>query len=104
MTPSRAAVTDVTPPGTTAIADRAAIDRALATVADVIAPGTTVTPEDGGTTLRVTAPGTAPAALIRLGADAHRLRAALAAESVASTGLTIDEGGTVRIGLSRGSR
>jgi coenzyme F420-0:L-glutamate ligase/coenzyme F420-1:gamma-L-glutamate ligase len=104
MTPSRAAVTDVTPPGITAIADRAAIDRALATVADVIAPGTTVTPEDGGTTLRVTAPGTAPAALIRLGADAHRLRAALAAESVASTGLTIDEGGTVRIGLSRGSR
>jgi coenzyme F420-0:L-glutamate ligase/coenzyme F420-1:gamma-L-glutamate ligase len=114
MAPDRAAIgpTTVTSgiaPGTTATADQAAIDRALATVADVIAPGTTVAPDHGSTALRatalrVTAPGTTVAALIRLGADAHRLRAALAAEGLVSTGVTTDAGGTVRIGLSGGSR
>jgi coenzyme F420-0:L-glutamate ligase / coenzyme F420-1:gamma-L-glutamate ligase len=77
----------------------AAVDRALALVADVVAPGTTVIPAEvlpanGATAaLRLTLPGAAAAgALIRLGADAQRLRAALAAEGVASVLLTDDDG------------
>ena len=61
-----------------------AVDRALATVAGVLAEGTTVTTADGS--LRLTpAPGAGAAAWMRLGADGHRLRAALAAEGVPST-------------------
>jgi coenzyme F420-0:L-glutamate ligase/coenzyme F420-1:gamma-L-glutamate ligase len=76
----------------------AAVDRAMALVADVVAPGTTVVPAevlpDNGATaaIRVTPPAATPAALIRLGADAHRLRAALAAEGVASILLTDGDG------------
>jgi coenzyme F420-0:L-glutamate ligase/coenzyme F420-1:gamma-L-glutamate ligase len=81
-------------------ARRAVVERALATVADVLAPGTTVAFEGGGTVaIRVTGAGTTPGALIRLGADAHRLRAALAAEGVAATHLTTDDG-TVLIEVS----
>jgi coenzyme F420-0:L-glutamate ligase/coenzyme F420-1:gamma-L-glutamate ligase len=78
--------------------DPAAVDRALTTVADRIAAGTTVSaaeilPENGATAaLQVSPPSMAPAALIRLGADAHRLRAALAAEGLASVALPHDNG------------
>ena len=80
-----------------------AVDRALATVAGVMAEGTTVTaasalPEGTGAALRLTPPpGAGPAAWIRLGADAHRLRAALAAEGVASAVLPQDDGLLVAI-------
>jgi coenzyme F420-0:L-glutamate ligase/coenzyme F420-1:gamma-L-glutamate ligase len=78
--------------------DPTAVDRALVAVADTIGPGTIVTPaevlpENGATAgLRLIPPAATPAALIRLGADAHRLRAALAAEGVASAVLTDDDG------------
>jgi coenzyme F420-0:L-glutamate ligase/coenzyme F420-1:gamma-L-glutamate ligase len=101
-----ATVADDAPPTATTDAapvDRDAVDRALATVAEAIAPGTTVTAEDGGTALRVGTAGTTPAALVRLGADAHRLRAALAAEGVTSSHATADDG-TVRIGLTGAGR
>ena len=39
-----------------------------------------------------TSPGAGPADWMRLGADAHRLRAALAAEGVGSTVHTADDG------------
>jgi coenzyme F420-0:L-glutamate ligase/coenzyme F420-1:gamma-L-glutamate ligase len=77
--------------------DAAAVDRALATVAGVVAPGTGITRADGGTSLHLSPPGPTAAALIGLGADAHRLRAALAAEGVASEALIRDDGVTVRI-------
>jgi coenzyme F420-0:L-glutamate ligase/coenzyme F420-1:gamma-L-glutamate ligase len=77
--------------------DPAAVDRAFATVAGVLGPGTTVT---GATMLRLTPPAVTPEALLRLGADAHRLRAALAAEGVASTLLIDDNGGRVLLTLS----
>jgi coenzyme F420-0:L-glutamate ligase / coenzyme F420-1:gamma-L-glutamate ligase len=80
----------------------AAVDRAVALVAGVVAPGTTVIPigvpteilPDNGATaaIRLTSPAATPAALIRLGADAHRLRAALAAEGVASVLLLDGDG------------
>jgi coenzyme F420-0:L-glutamate ligase/coenzyme F420-1:gamma-L-glutamate ligase len=81
----------------------AAVDRALSTVEGRIAPGTTITmaevqPEDGVAGLRLTPGGTAAAALIRLGADAHRLRAALAAEGLVAQSLIED--GTVLIAIS----
>jgi coenzyme F420-0:L-glutamate ligase/coenzyme F420-1:gamma-L-glutamate ligase len=63
------------------VVDRAAIDRALATVAGAVSPGTAITVADS-VTLALTPPATTPADLMRLGADAHRLRAALAAEGV----------------------
>jgi coenzyme F420-0:L-glutamate ligase/coenzyme F420-1:gamma-L-glutamate ligase len=75
-----------------------AVDRAVALVADVVAPGTTVIPAevlpDNGATaaIRLAPPAPTPAALMRLGADAHRLRAALAAEGVASVLLTDGDG------------
>jgi coenzyme F420-0:L-glutamate ligase/coenzyme F420-1:gamma-L-glutamate ligase len=65
------------------VVDRAAIDRALVTVADAVSPGTAITVADA-VTLALTPPATTPADLMRLGADAHRLRAALAAEGVTS--------------------
>jgi coenzyme F420-0:L-glutamate ligase/coenzyme F420-1:gamma-L-glutamate ligase len=77
--------------------DAAAVDRALATVVGVLAPGTGITRTDGGTALHLRPPMSGAAALIRLGADAHRLRAALAAEGVASEALIRDDGVTVRI-------
>jgi coenzyme F420-0:L-glutamate ligase/coenzyme F420-1:gamma-L-glutamate ligase len=76
------------------------VDRALATVAGVIAPGTAVAaagilPDNGATAaLRLTPAQPTPAAFLRLGADAQRLRAALAAEGVASAVLA-DHGGAL---------
>ena len=85
--------------------DPAAVNRALATIAPVIAagtafrmsppePGSGSTP-DGQTAERLPAGATAavhcspagsdPAALVRFGADVHRLRAALSAEGLEST-------------------
>lgn len=61
--------------------DTAAIERAVAQVAPVIGSRVTVAPP----TIHLTAPSSDPAALVRLGIDAHRLRAALAAEDLAST-------------------
>jgi len=77
--------------------DAAAVDRALATVSGAVAPGTGITRSDDGTALHLSPPEPAAAALIRLGADAHRLRAALAAEGVVSEALFRDDGVTVRI-------
>jgi coenzyme F420-0:L-glutamate ligase/coenzyme F420-1:gamma-L-glutamate ligase len=67
--------------------DRAALGRAMTTVSRAIASGTVLTATDAATAaVRCTAPpGSGPAGLIRLGADVHRLRAALAAEGLAST-------------------
>ncbi|GIG89418.1 coenzyme F420-0:L-glutamate ligase [Plantactinospora endophytica] len=94
--------------------DRAAVDRALRTVAGVIAPGTlcTLVTDDarvrarlGGTVpshgyahralLDCAPPGPAgidPGVLIRFGADLHRLRAALAAEGIGSAVLPAGSG------------
>lgn len=65
-------------------ADLAAVDRALATVAPAIGPDTRLVRE-GDRVLCALDSTEDPSALIRLGADIHRLRAALAAEGVAST-------------------
>jgi coenzyme F420-0:L-glutamate ligase/coenzyme F420-1:gamma-L-glutamate ligase len=99
--------------------DLAAVDRALATVAGSIAPGTAIGPAEvppgvgvaglrlipaagnsaagnsaaGNSAAGNSAAGTS-AALIRLGADAHRLRAALAAEAIA-TQIVIEDGAVV---------
>jgi coenzyme F420-0:L-glutamate ligase/coenzyme F420-1:gamma-L-glutamate ligase len=88
--------------------DRSAVDRAIALVAPMLAPGTTavaVTADGAGAgpaaplVLRCAAPDVPPGepgevapggpgdafgAALRLGADVHRLRAALAAEGIAS--------------------
>ena len=83
--------------------DPSAVDRALATVAGAIAAGTAVTradvlPENGATAaLRLTPAGDTPAALMRLGADAHRLRSALAAEGLSSEALPQPDGLLVAI-------
>jgi coenzyme F420-0:L-glutamate ligase/coenzyme F420-1:gamma-L-glutamate ligase len=82
----------------------AAVDRAVATVAGVIAPGTTVTaaellPEGATAALRLTPPAEGgPATWMRLGTDAHRLRVALAAEGVASA--VLPEAGGLLVALS----
>ncbi|AVT31444.1 coenzyme F420-0:L-glutamate ligase [Plantactinospora sp. BC1] len=102
------------PDGTDAGPDRAAVDRALRTVAGVVAPGTvwtlvtderrvrdrlggTAPPRVPGTVaLLDCAPpgpaGTDPGVLIRFGADLHRLRAALAAEGLGSAVLPAPAG------------
>ncbi|HEU4348718.1 MAG TPA: coenzyme F420-0:L-glutamate ligase [Actinoplanes sp.] len=71
--------------------DGAAIDRALAVVAGSMAPGTSIS--RGGAALRLAPPpGAGPAGWMRVGADAHRVRAALAAEGIASAARTGDTG------------
>jgi len=83
--------------------DPAAIGRALATVADFLSPATTVTPADPGSTpsaLHLSTRDHTPAGLMRLGADGHRLRVALAAEAVASVALPHEDG--IRLSLSPG--
>jgi coenzyme F420-0:L-glutamate ligase/coenzyme F420-1:gamma-L-glutamate ligase len=66
-----------------AAVDAAAVRRALATVAPVVAAGTEFTL--AGATVRCAPPPDAgPAGLVRFGADVHRLRAALAAEDVST--------------------
>ncbi|MFG1952128.1 coenzyme F420-0:L-glutamate ligase [Micromonospora sp. NPDC048830] len=94
-------------------ADPAAVRRAIAAVADVIAPGTVlthVTDDEVRAALVVTVPGwperatglilgepaapVDPADLVRLGADLQRLRTALAAEGVPSALLPPPAGST----------
>jgi coenzyme F420-0:L-glutamate ligase/coenzyme F420-1:gamma-L-glutamate ligase len=56
-------------------------------------------PHNGATAaLHLTTRDTTPPGLIRLGADAHRVRAALAAESIATVALPHEDG--VRLDLS----
>jgi coenzyme F420-0:L-glutamate ligase/coenzyme F420-1:gamma-L-glutamate ligase len=74
----------------------AAVERALATVAGHLAAGTTVAAADPAA-LRLTTTGSGPAAWAALGADAHRLRAALAAEGLTSTMTTGDDGVLIRV-------
>ncbi|MER7168260.1 coenzyme F420-0:L-glutamate ligase [Micromonospora sp. NPDC000207] len=99
-------------------ADPAAVRRAIATVAEVVAPGTTFTLVDdevratlvatmpqwptGATGLVLASPAdpTSPAALVRFGADVQRLRTALAAESVASVPLPPPVDGTAVAALA----
>ena len=84
--------------------DPAAVDRAVTLVADLIAPGTTIVPAetipDNGATaaLHIAARNTSPVACMRLGADVHRLRAALAAEGVRTVVIPHDDG--IRLDLS----
>ncbi|GLY01154.1 MULTISPECIES: coenzyme F420-0:L-glutamate ligase [Actinoplanes] len=66
------------------------VDQALELVHDVIAAGTGIVRAGG--TLRLTAAGTDGVSLVRLGADAHRVRSALAAEGVTSS-IDVDETG-----------
>lgn len=82
----------------------AAARRALDTVAGSMAPGTqlrleTAPPPGIHCATPATAEAAAPAALLRLGADVHRLRAALAAEGLDST---VHQAGprTVRVALA----
>ena len=69
-----------------------AAGRALALIARSLGADTTVTMTGSDTLLLTTVPGGGPAAWMRLGADAHRLRAALAAEGLGSTVRTADDG------------
>ena len=102
----RAAATLTDSPAPGSAADPAAVADAIVAVADAIAPGTTFTHVTDQTVRAELAPAgpaeaaglivcqvsrTAPADLVRLGADLHRLRAALAANGVASTPLPVPE-------------
>jgi len=84
--------------------DPAAIERALASVAGVLGRATTVTPDEVmphnevTAALHLTTFDTSPAGLMRLGADAYRVRAALAAESIVTVALPHEDG--IRLGLS----
>jgi coenzyme F420-0:L-glutamate ligase/coenzyme F420-1:gamma-L-glutamate ligase len=82
--------------------DPIAFTRALATVAEWIAEGTVIDASRPGV-LRCAPAGASPAALMRFGADLHRLRAALAAERLAST-VTYDlTGATVIVSATPGN-
>ncbi|RZU52172.1 coenzyme F420-0:L-glutamate ligase/coenzyme F420-1:gamma-L-glutamate ligase [Krasilnikovia cinnamomea] len=83
-------------PGGGGPADPDAVARALAVVGDLLAPGTRVSEAPG--TLRCAAPDDSPAALLRLGADVHRIRAALAAEGLGSA--TATDGATLVLTLT----
>ncbi|GID96049.1 coenzyme F420-0:L-glutamate ligase [Amorphoplanes digitatis] len=87
------------PTGTTGTtADRAAaVARARALVAGVIAEGTLIDAGQPGV-LTCAPPAATAAALMRFGADLHRLRAALAAEGLSSAVAYTDAGATVTIG------
>ncbi len=81
----RAAATLPDAPGPAGAADLAAVRRALDTVAPVAAARFTVA---AGDPVEISCAATDPAdphALVRLGADVHRLRAALAAEGLGSS-------------------
>ena len=84
--------------------DPAAVDRAVAAVSGVLAPATLIVPAEavpgsGATAaLHLSTRDLSPAGLMRLGADAHRLRAALAAESIPTLALPHEDG--VRLELS----
>ncbi|GGN58557.1 hypothetical protein GCM10010112_12400 [Actinoplanes lobatus] len=83
------------PPAGPPAADPAAVTRALRTLGDLLVSNLRL---DNG--IRLTPARDSPAALIRTGAEAHRLRAALAAEGVHTTALTDDEGVTLYYGAS----
>jgi len=76
--------------------DSGVIARALATVAGVVAEGTSIDLASPGV-LRCAPPDATPAALIRFGADLHRLRAALAAESLSSAVTYAGTGATITV-------
>jgi coenzyme F420-0:L-glutamate ligase/coenzyme F420-1:gamma-L-glutamate ligase len=79
------------PDGTSAEVDPAAVERAVALAGALV--------EVTGTGVRLTPPPDAgPADLMRLGADAHRLRAALAAEGLPSTVSFTGDGIDIRLG------
>ncbi|WP_433301130.1 coenzyme F420-0:L-glutamate ligase [Actinoplanes sp. CA-030573] len=84
--------------------DPAAVQRAVDAVAEVLGRTTTVTPadvlphNDATAALHVTSLERGPEGLMRLGADAHRLRAALAAEGILSVALPHEDG--IRLDLS----
>jgi coenzyme F420-0:L-glutamate ligase / coenzyme F420-1:gamma-L-glutamate ligase len=65
--------------------DPRAVDRAITLVRAALAPGTRLVPATDPARILCHPRGTDPDGLIRLGADIHRLRAALAAEGIAST-------------------
>jgi coenzyme F420-0:L-glutamate ligase/coenzyme F420-1:gamma-L-glutamate ligase len=81
-----------------------AVDRAATAVADHLSRATVVTPAEvvpgsGATAaLHLRTLDKSPMGLMRLGADAHRLRAALAAESVVTLSLPHEDG--IRLELS----
>jgi coenzyme F420-0:L-glutamate ligase/coenzyme F420-1:gamma-L-glutamate ligase len=89
--------------------DVAAVDRAIATVSDVVAPGTrfvfaaSVPDCPAGAILCYLDGSQAPESLIRFGADMHRLRAALAAEAIASAPLPAPPSHAALAMLSLGS-
>ncbi|MFG1655211.1 coenzyme F420-0:L-glutamate ligase [Micromonospora chersina] len=114
----RAAATLADGPGPTP-ADPAAVDRAIAAVAEVVAPGTVfshVTDQEVRAGLVATVPGwpaeatglvlgappapVDPADLVRFGADLQRLRTALAAEGVPSALLPPPPGSTASAALA----
>ncbi|NES15227.1 MULTISPECIES: coenzyme F420-0:L-glutamate ligase [Micromonospora] len=114
----REAATLADGPGPTA-ADPAAVDRAIAAVTEVVAPGTVfthVTDEEVRAGLVATVPGwperatglvlgaaptpVDPADLVRFGADLQRLRTALAAEGVPSALLPPPTGSTASAALA----
>jgi coenzyme F420-0:L-glutamate ligase/coenzyme F420-1:gamma-L-glutamate ligase len=114
----RAAATLADGPGS-APADPAAVDRAVAAVADVVAPGTVfthVTDEEVRAGLVATVPGWPAQAsglvlgapptpvdqpdLVRFGADLQRLRTALAAEGIPSALLPPPDGSTASAALA----
>ena len=84
--------------------DPESVERARTAVAALLAPGTKITPAEAlrgngaATALHIACPGSSPAAFMRLGADVHRLRAALAAEGVHSVVLPQADG--IRLDLS----
>ena len=84
--------------------DPAAVERALGAVADFFALGTSIAPAEtlphnGATAaLHLTPRHADPAAFMRLGADAHRLRVALAAEGIVTVVLPHDDG--IRLDMS----
>ncbi len=90
----------------------AAVARAVAAVAGVVAAGTVLIPLEtrrarwpGGATAAVRCEppaGGGATALVRFGADVHRLRAALAAEDLLST--VVDDDGAVLVALATAPR
>ncbi|GIE95874.1 coenzyme F420-0:L-glutamate ligase [Paractinoplanes rishiriensis] len=77
-------------------ADPTAVRRAVAAVSEVWSPRTTVDLSPTAAVLRTA--DTTPTGFMRLGADAHRLRAALAAESIATVLVPLPDG--VRLELA----
>jgi coenzyme F420-0:L-glutamate ligase / coenzyme F420-1:gamma-L-glutamate ligase len=84
--------------------DLPSVERALAAVSDSLAHGTTVSPAEvvpgsGATAaLNIRSNNVSPIGLLRLGADAHRIRASLAAESIATLSLPHED--SIRLELS----